>query len=43
MRDAMPAIQGSLSTVSKKILLEKQSINPEMICRLLDAREFHVG
>ena len=26
-----------------KILLEKQSINPERICRLLDAREFHVG
>ena len=38
---AMPcAIQGSLSTVSK---LEKQSINLERICRLLDAREFHVG
>ena len=42
MRDVMPAIQGSLSTVSK-ILLEKQSINQERICRLLDAREFHVG
>ena len=42
MCDAMPAIQGSLSTVSK-IFLEKQSINPKMICRLLDAWEFHVG
>ena len=42
MRDVMPAIQGSLSTLSK-IFLEKQSINPERICRLLDAREFHVG
>ena len=42
MRDAMLAIQGSLSTVSK-IFWEKKSINLERICRLLDAREFHVG
>ena len=42
MRDSMPAIQGSLSTVSQ-IYLEKQIINPERICRFLDAREFHVG
>ena len=42
MHGVMPAIQGSISTVSK-ILLEKQSINPKKIYRLLDAREFHVG
>ena len=42
MRDAMPAIEGSLSIVSK-IFLEKQRINPERIYGLLDAREFHVA
>ena len=26
-----------------KILLEKPSINPERVCKLVDAREFHVG
>ena len=42
MRDAMLSIQGSLSAMSK-ILLEKQSIHPERICRLLDSQEFHMG
>ena len=41
MRDAMNANQGSLLTTSN--LVGKTQFNQERICRVLDAREFHVG
>ena len=40
MRDAMNANRGSLLTTSN--LVGKTQYNQEMICRLLDSREFHV-
>ena len=41
MRDAMNANRGSLWTTSN--LVGKTQHNQEMIRRVLDAREFHVG
>ena len=41
MCDAMLESQGSLLTEST-IITDEHSINPEMICRVLDAREFQV-
>ena len=41
MRDAMLESQGSLLTEST-IIMDKNSINPERIRRVLDAREFQV-
>ena len=41
MRDAMLESQGSLLTEST-IIMDKQSITPERIRRVLNAREFHV-
>ena len=40
MREAMNANQGSLLTTSN--LVGKTQFNQERICRVLDAREFHV-
>ena len=41
MRDAMLESKGSLLTEST-IIMDKHSINPKRICRVLDAREFKV-
>ena len=41
MHDAMLESQGSLLTESI-IIMDKHSINPERIRRVLDAREFQV-
>ena len=41
MRDAMLESQGSLLTAST-IIMDKHSINPERIRRVLDAQEFQV-
>ena len=41
MRDAMLESRGSL-LIESNIIMEKQSITPERICRVLDAREFQV-
>ena len=41
MRDAMNANGGSLLTPSN--LVGKTQHNQERICRVLDARKFHVG
>ena len=41
MRDAMLESRGSLLTEST-IIIDKQSITPERIRRVLDAREFQV-
>ena len=41
MHDAMLENQGSLLTDST-IIMDEHNINPERICRVLDAREFHV-
>ena len=41
MRDAMLESQGSLLTQST-IIIDKHSINPERIRRVLDARELQV-
>ena len=41
MRDAMNANRESILTISN--LVGKTQFNQERICRVLDAREFHVG
>ena len=41
MRDAMLESRGSLLTEST-IVMDKQSITPERICRVLDVRKFQV-
>ena len=41
MRDAMLESRGSL-LIESTIIMDKQSINPERIRRVLDVREFQV-
>ena len=41
MRDAMLESRGSL-LIESTIIMDKQSITPERIRRVLDARQFHI-
>ena len=41
MHDAMLESQGSL-LIESTIIMDEHSINPEKICRVLDAREYQV-